>query len=52
VIIEQRKNPKIASSFGTNETRTLKLINEEEIAYIPGPGKYEVQPVNIDELLR
>ena len=29
-------------SFGTKEHRALKLINEEEMIGMPGPGKYDV----------
>ena len=39
-------------SFGTKQERTLHLINEEEVQAVPGPGKYDVLPLNIDDLLR
>lgn len=39
-------------SFGTNQVRELKLINEEETKDVPGPGRYDLEPFNIDDLLR
>jgi hypothetical protein len=42
----------VKPGFGSNETRSLKLINEEEISSVPGPGKYDVLPFNLDDLIR
>ena len=39
-------------SFGSNQVRELKLINEEEISEVPGPGRYDLEPLNMDDLLR
>jgi hypothetical protein len=39
-------------SFGTNQARVLQLINEEEIKEAPGPGKYDLEPLNIEDLVR
>ena len=38
-------------SFGCKEMRELKLINEE-VREVPGPGKYDIDPFNLEDLLR
>ena len=32
--------------------RNLNLINEEQTKEAPGPGKYDVEPLNLEDLLR
>ena len=51
-LISRLKKGLLYPSFGTKETRALQLINEEETGSIPGPGKYELQPFNVDDLMR
>ena len=49
---ENNNKSKQLPSFGTKEQRQLRLINEDEIASVPGPGKYDVLPFNLDDLIR
>ncbi len=39
-------------SFGSKVVRNLKLINEEQSKEVPGPGKYDLEPFNLEDLLR
>jgi hypothetical protein len=39
-------------SFGSRVVRNLNLINEEQTKEAPGPGKYDLEPLNLEDLLR
>ena len=39
-------------SFGSRVVRDLKLINEEQTKEMPGPGKYDLEPFNLEDLLK